>query len=187
MRDMPARELAPRELAPLERPLPPRPPAVTRPGEKEAPTVPRTEFKSAPPPPSPARPSTAPRAVARMSSPPPPLGRPSGSAQGSGALTISSSGNFPFTWYLQRVTAKVHERWAAPRESQEGQVAVIVFEITRDGRIARAGVEKTSGNAAYDLAALRAVSEASPFPPLPDEFTEPPLRVHLGIHFSKRG
>jgi TonB family protein len=38
-------------------------------------------------------------------------------------------------------------------------------------------VEKTSGNTFYDQAAVRAILEASPFPPLPEEWTRPSLRV----------
>jgi protein TonB len=186
--DMPARDLTPRELPQPDRTLPLRPPALTRPGEKEMPSVPRVEPLRTVQAPVPSAATTpAPQAAVRQTAPPPQLGQPTGSAQGSGALLITSQGDFPFTWYLQRVQAKVHERWAPPYSSQEGQTTVVVFEIMPNGRIARATVEKTSGNTSYDLAALRAVTEASPFPQLPVEFKEPLLRVHIGIQFSKRG
>jgi hypothetical protein len=51
----------------------------------------------------------------------------------------------------------------------------------------RARVEKTSGDAAYDLAALRAVTAAHPLPPLPPEFKGSVIRVHFGFEYSGRG
>ena len=42
-------------------------------------------------------------------------------------------------------------------------------------------VERSSGNALYDQSALRAVAEASPFPPLPPEFKAPSLIVHYRV------
>ncbi|HXG16779.1 MAG TPA: energy transducer TonB, partial [Calidithermus sp.] len=118
--------------------------------------------------------------------PPPAVGRPTGSPQGAGALSLDV-GDFPFAWYLRTIQSKITERWAPPPGSREGQTVVVVFEIGRDGRASNMAVEKQSGNPAYDLAALRAVADASPFPPLPAEFKEPLLRVHLGFHFTDRG
>lgn len=186
-REMPARDLPTRDMPLPDRPLPQRAPAATRAGDKELPSVPRYEPQRTVQMPSPPVATTATQQAALREPAPTPLGRPTGSPQGSGALTINSQGDFPFTWYLQLVQGKVHSRWAAPHNSQEGQIAVIVFEIMPDGRLAKASVEKTSGNVSYDLAALRAVTEASPFPQLPPEFKEPPLRIHLGIQYSKRG
>ena len=45
-------------------------------------------------------------------------------------------------------------------------------------------VEKSSGNTLYDQSAVRAVMEASPFPPLPPEFKASSLRVHFGFEFQ---
>ncbi len=38
-------------------------------------------------------------------------------------------------------------------------------------------IHKSSGNAFYDNAALRAVMAAGPFPKLPDDWTKPSLRI----------
>jgi TonB family protein len=50
-------------------------------------------------------------------------------------------------------------------------------EIQRDGTIAVPRIEQSSGSSFYDRAALRAISEASPFPPLPADWSKPALRV----------
>ncbi|HEY7517497.1 MAG TPA: TonB family protein [Methylomirabilota bacterium] len=182
--ELPARE-APREMPPRardaaalpDRTLPTRAPALPKAGDKELPAMASTA--KAPPTPS-ERPTTD---VARVAPPPPPvpLGRHDGSPQGSGPMTLNVS-DFPFAWYLSRVQAKVTERWAG--KALPGQQPVAVFEINREGQVSRLAIEKSSGNTYYDQAALRAITEANPFPPLPAEFTGQTLRVHLGFNFS---
>jgi TonB family protein len=181
--ELPTRE-APRDMPPRAREsaLPDRAPATRAPtlpkaGDKELPAMASTA--KAPPTPS-EQPATD---VARVAPPPPPLplGRRDGSPQGSGAMTLNVS-DFPFAWYLSRVQAKVTERWAG--KALPGQQPVAVFEIGREGQVSRIAIEKSSGNTYYDQAALRAITEANPFPPLPAEFSGQTLRVHLGFNFS---
>lgn len=170
----PAAREAPRREAP-SLPEPPRPAArlparsaVARPGEKELPPLaaaPRT----------PSREQTG--EVAR----PPETasrGAATGSVTGTGTLTLDVS-DFPHAWYLRQVLQKVEEKWQ--RQNQAGeppQKPLLLVEIQRDGSLAQiATIEKSSGNALYDQAALRAIMEASPFPPLPPDWTKPSLRV----------
>jgi protein TonB len=98
--------------------------------------------------------------------------------------TISSGAtDFPFTYYLRQVQAKISERWPPPAGSRGGECAIVLFEIARDGSIKESSLERSSGVTLYDQSALRAVAEASPFPPLPPEFKAPSLRVHFGFEF----
>jgi len=182
--ELPARALPHRRVDLPDRTAPARPPSLPRAGERELPPV-----ASAPPaarslpalPPRAAPP--APAAVREAVAPAPaPRGRPSGSASGSGALTLNV-GDFPFAWYLRVIERKIHETWRQPLQSRDSQEAVAVFEIGRDGQVRRAQIERTSGDLLYDQAALRAVQDANPFPPLPEDFKEPLLRVHLAFTF----
>jgi protein TonB len=93
--------------------------------------------------------------------------------------------DFPFTYYLRQIQAKISERWTPPRAAAAGgERAIIMFEIGRDGSIReQPALEKSSGNTVYDQSALRAITEASPFPPLPPEFKATSLRVHFGFEF----
>jgi len=171
--DMPSRTRDAMSLP--DRSLPSRPsaPALPRPGSKELPTVPRAV--RTPPPPA----TTG--AIAQRQTPPAPLGQATGSPTGAGAVTLNVS-DFPYAWYLSRVQAKISERWEG--RALQGRQPVAVFEIARNGQVSGLGIEKTSGNPYYDQAALRAITEASPFPPLPADFTEQVLRVHLGFGFA---
>jgi protein TonB len=182
-RETPRSTTAP-EMPPRTRELPslpdrastPRPVAAPRAGDKELPAM----TNATTPKPAPERTPTE-TAVAHATPPPAPLGRRDGSPQGAGAMTLNVS-DFPFAWYLRSVQAKITERWAG--KAIPGQQPVATFEISRDGRVSALAIEKPSGNPYYDQAALRAITEAAPFPPLPPEFAGPVLRVHLGFNFS---
>ena len=171
--EMPAR---PRESPALpDRAVAPRPSATPRAGDKELPSM-----ASPSPRPAPA-PERAPNETVARATAPPPIGRRDGTPQGAGAMTLNVS-DFPFAWYLRIVQGKVTERWAG--KAIPGQQPVAIFEINRDGRVTGLAIEKPSGNPYYDQAALRAVTEAAPFPPLPQEFPGQVLRVHLGFNFT---
>jgi protein TonB len=112
------------------------------------------------------------------------LGRPNATTTSTGSIAVDAS-DFPFTYYLRLIQSKIGERWSPPRAAAAGGERVIVlFEIQRDGQVREPTVEKSSGNALYDQSALRAITEASPFPPLPPEFKASSLRVHFGFEFS---
>ncbi len=170
---LPDRALPDRALP--ERTLPPRAAGTPRPSEKELPQV------ATPPAPSPA---VAPPSPVTANVPQASLGQRTGSPQGAGSVTVSAS-DFPFAWYIRAVQQKVTERWD-PR-AQPGRQPVLVFDIGRDGRITGLAVEKTSGNGHYDQQALRAISEALPFPPLPAEYPDKTLKVHFEFFFQDRG
>lgn len=160
-----------------------RPAALPRPGEKELPPLTATaERRSAAAPARSENPSPA--VEARSAVPPVPLGRPDGSPAGVASLALEVS-NFPFTWYLQQVQRKVTEKWVQPtRTTGPGLKVVVLFEIDRDGQVTSSKVERSSGNSWYDQSALRAIVEASPFPPLPEGFPGQSLRVHFGFDFK---
>jgi protein TonB len=164
---------------------------LPRAGQKELPALSSHVPSIAPPPPvtvaarstpAPAPTPVAPPAAAVAAATPPALGQATGSSQGKGAISMSAS-DFPFMWYLQTIQRKVNEKWSPPARSAETN-AVVVFEIGRDGQLRNPAVERSSGDTLYDQAALRAIVEAHPFPPLPDEFKQPALKIHLGFNLS---
>ena len=73
---------------------------------------------------------------------------------------------------------KVEQEWQRQNQpSDPQQKPQIYVEIQRDGSIGPPAIHKSSGNAFYDNAALRAVMAAGPFPKLPDDWTKPSLRI----------
>jgi protein TonB len=177
-RDLPARDLPSRDSVglPDRRSLPPSAPTRPRPDEKELPKV-----ASAIPTPTP---TAEPARRESSAPPPPPLGAATGSASGAGPLTLNVS-DFPYAYYLRQVTEKIRAQWNG--RAIPGSQPVVVFEIGRDGRLNQAAIEKSSGNRAYDQVALRALNDAGPFPPLPDDFKKPVLRIGLQFGFDPTG
>lgn len=168
-----ARALPPR--APARQALPPRETLLPQLSGKEKELPPITGGG--------ARPSPVPLPVApRREVAVPQVGVPNGSLQGSGPVTLDV--DFPYAWYIQAVHRKISRYWE--EQAHEGTQPVIVFEIGRDGQVGRVSVEKTSGNALYDQAAVRAVQNANPFPELPADFKAALLRVHLSFGYSRR-
>jgi TonB family protein len=94
--------------------------------------------------------------------------------------------DFPYAWYLRKVLARVEVQWERRNQRAEPEKKPLVrVEILRDGTIRPPTIEKSSGDPAYDEAALRAVMEASPFPPLPADWTKPSLRVLISFHLRR--
>jgi TonB family protein len=175
----------------VERTLPPPPPVTpptSAPAAPAAPTrLPEPPRIAAPPaaPATPAAPAAPPAvAAAKPGVEPIRLGRPNAPTTSTGSIAVDAS-DFPFTYYLRLIQSKIGERWSPPRAAATGGERVtVLFEIQRDGQVREPIVEKSSGNALYDQSALRAVTEASPFPPLPPEFKASSLRIHFGFEFQ---
>ena len=154
--------------------LPPRPATLPRPGEKELPPLATpTERRT----PAPVTTKAADTPTEARPAPPPPAGVVTGSTSGTGVRTLEAT-DFPDAWYLRQVLAKVQDAWQRQGPVAEPpQKPLVMVEIQRDGSFAMPRIEKSSGNAFYDQAALRAVMDARPFPRLPDTWSKPSLRV----------
>lgn len=85
---------------------------------------------------------------------------------------------FPFSYYLNQVLSFISSNWYKP-PSPEGTFCTVYFIISKSGRIIDAKVEASSGNSAFDRAALRAVLASNPLPPLPYDYYEEKLGIHL--------
>jgi len=90
-------------------------------------------------------------------------------------------GDFPYTIYVDRMKTLIGQRWLRPQVGT-GITATVSFVIDRDGTIRDAKNEIASGNGTFDRAALRAVLEASPLPPLPFGYNG----TFLGVHHTFR-
>jgi protein TonB len=65
-----------------------------------------------------------------------------------------------------------------PRLDADGGVS---FSILRNGSITDLEIESSSGDPSFDRAALESVQAAAPFPPLPADFHEQFLKIHLTL------
>jgi len=105
---------------------------------------------------------------------------PGGGGFGYGDPLATSS--FPYTYYLQIIIDRVSGNWftATSNLNFSGEYqSVIYFKILKNGQIADLKIEQPSNLPALDLSARRAVELAAPFPPLPRDFENDYLVIHL--------
>jgi len=82
--------------------------------------------------------------------------------------------------YFSLIRDKVQENWIYPENFDNKRISVIVsIRIGRDGKLLKSWVEKGSGSRSFDDSLMKAVQKASPFAPLPAEFTEDVLETGL--------
>jgi len=109
-------------------------------------------------------------------------GGPQGNPLGTTAFGSEVGGldnpDFTYAYYLDRLLSLIDAQWARPAMGS-GVKATIFFRIGRDGKMTDLTVEQSSGYNSFDLAALRAVQNAAPFPPLPRAYKHEDLGVHL--------
>ncbi|MCE5273446.1 TonB family protein [bacterium] len=92
---------------------------------------------------------------------------------------------FEYPYYLRIMVDKISRNWINPYSGrEESVVATIYFRVGGDGTISDARVETSSGVASFDRAALRAVFSSNPLPPLPADYSEPQLTVHLDFEYK---
>ena len=91
--------------------------------------------------------------------------------------------NFCCPQYLVQMVQKIRQNWN-PGMGAGGQ-PIVKFTIRRDGMLTNVELEKSSGQDLLDLEAKRAVLKTLQLPPLPREFTETSLTVHLTFDFTR--
>ena len=172
----------PKETKEPEKPKPPAPtPRDTAPKPAPEPT-------RKPQPPKPAASETAgrnPAGTAPQGTPEGEAGRrgdASGNPLGTTAFGSAIAGldnpDFKFGYYIDQLLGAIDSKWARPEMGNDVQT-IISFRIQRNGGLTDLEVAQSSGYNSFDLAALRAVQNASPFPPLPRGYRHDSLGVRL--------
>jgi periplasmic protein TonB len=108
-------------------------------------------------------------------------GTPLGTTAFGSHLAGVDNPDFTYGYYLDRLLSLIDANWVRPALGN-GVRATISFHIQRDGTLTDLKVAESSGYNSFDLAALRAVQNASPFPPLPRAYTHDDLGVHLIVY-----
>lgn len=99
--------------------------------------------------------------------------------KGEDPVSVDILGIGPQDPYIKSIVRKVGSYYTDPLGSGAGLKKVTIkFIIKRNGDITNVEIEESSGNFSLDMAALRAVKNSSPLPPLPDKFSD-----SLVVHF----
>jgi TonB family protein len=172
---------------PLVRPTAP-PPSMTVPDSRVRPA------RTAPKPTGPANDIVSKGAPAPALAGRPGQGFDSNPARGLGFGGLSTGGgggtggyldvqNFCCPDYLATMLQIIQKNWNA-RQEVAGE-SLIMFRIQRDGRVTDIELERSSGFAALDLTAQRALFLTQRVTPLPSAFLDSHLTVHLRFQYQR--
>jgi TonB family protein len=109
------------------------------------------------------------------------FGLSTGGGPGTGS-SLDIVGDFCCPGYIAIMVQRIRSTWQ-PNQGSRGQT-LVKFTIQRDGQLVDSIVEKPSGSTPLDLAALRAVLVTKTLPPLPNEYSNPTLTVHLNFEYK---
>lgn len=94
-------------------------------------------------------------------------------------LTGSGRG-FTYSYYLNILLNKISQNWHNPFKNKDVVLkSIVYFEVDKNGTIINVRLEENSGNDLYNETTIRAVTLAKKLPPLPEEFSDDYLKVHL--------
>jgi TonB family protein len=106
------------------------------------------------------------------------FGLSSGGAGTGGYLDVQ---NFCCPEYLTTMIQLIQQNWNA-QQDVAGQT-LMKFTVMRDGRITSVQTERSSGYFALDQGAQRALIATRQLPPLPPQFPDQSLTVHLNFQY----
>lgn len=107
---------------------------------------------------------------------------------GSGGVGVGPNSAFgnQFGAYADLVVQRVTQKWqTSGLAGLHLPMAVITFEISRDGSLKNPRISQRSGNSTLDYSALRAVMDAGPFPPLPSNYSGSSTSVELRFQLQQ--
>lgn len=139
--------------------------------------------------PSDAAPPGPPGAAGNSDSRQPEMDNPDGNAGLTGDVSLSTT-NWDYAPWLQRFGREVMRRWIAPPAYRMGLLkdggwAVIDMEITPDGKVMRVDLVGQQGHPSLILAAQSALHGMNPVEPLPADFPDKTLILHIRMVYPK--
>ncbi|MGH7492797.1 MAG: cell envelope integrity protein TolA [bacterium] len=102
-----------------------------------------------------------------------------GAGSGTGGVARVDGPAFPFPHYLALLQFRIENQWQPTYLGPGEFLATVHFVVAKNGKILSVELEKSSGNFAFDQAALRAVHNADPLPMLPEGVGMETLGVHF--------
>jgi TonB family protein len=111
-----------------------------------------------------------------------------GGGWGNGPPGGGPGGYFPHAYYIDLLRSRISSSWYSSLVAPglKGKyITGVYFIVRRDGEISDLRVERPSGVDSLDLSARRAIENAAPFAPLPNDFSSQYLVVHFEFEWEK--
>jgi len=95
-------------------------------------------------------------------------------------IYTGSGRGFTYSYYLNILLNKIANNWHNPFKGKDVILkSIVYFEVDKNGHIYSIRLEEDSGNELYNETAMRAIVITKSLPPLPEEFADDYLKVHL--------
>ncbi len=88
--------------------------------------------------------------------------------------------------YMDELQRRIKRNWRPPTAHEDKRV-LVYFKIGRDGRLVQIKVQRSSGFAEADQAALAAVKLSAPFRQLPQNYRESSLAIQFTFDYNVKG
>lgn len=85
--------------------------------------------------------------------------------------------------YMLELQRRIKRNWHPPRGNESKRV-VLLFKVSRDGRLLSLKPVKSSGNSETDAAAMDAVKISAPFRPLPPEYRGSDVDIQFTFDYN---
>ena len=166
--------------------LPPEPPKIAV--EKPKPPPPKPKPREKVEKPKQAKPAKAPsesRAAARAAGSGGAAQAGTGGAEAQATVSAGTAKSLLSKWGAT-IRSRIERRKSYPTAAGRASGAVgLALRVGRDGTLQAASVNRSSGNAALDAAALAAVKKAGKFPAAPPELTKPSYAFSVAVTFRR--
>ena len=95
-------------------------------------------------------------------------------------IYTGSGRGFTYSYYLNILLSKIGQNWNNPYRNIDVILkSIVYFEVDKNGLISNIRIEDDSGDEIYNESTIRAVALTKKLPPLPQEFSDDYLKVHL--------
>jgi protein TonB len=113
-----------------------------------------------------------------------------GGVQGTGGVQMGTGGSFGsrFGAYRDLLEQRVGQKWRTDEVDPRIQTApavIVTFEIQRNGSATNVRILQGSGIRPLDYSALRAISDAAPFPPLPQGYDRNSAQIEFWFQLKR--
>ena len=96
------------------------------------------------------------------------------------SIYTGSGRGFNYSYYLNILLSKIGQNWNNPYRNKDVILkSIVYFEVDERGVISNIRIEIDSGDEVYNESTIRAVAITKRLPPLPQEFSDDYLKVHL--------
>ena len=111
------------------------------------------------------------------------LGKKVGASEGGKTGGVVSEDSLAMNMYKMKVETWIKSQWSYS-DALGNHEAIVVVKISKDGTVLAINLIKPSGNGIFDESVLKAIEQAKPLPPLPEEYRESYEEIEINFNLK---